>query len=237
MITVMIIDIEVFKMTWKKILKSDGSETDFLEYRVSKPKGEERIEIIKDIFSKVSEAGDILDAAASWTSPDAYQNITTKISNLLEEIKGLEKEAIEHHGGRIKKEIKRIGLVRDVSFARDKFAEIKSTGESQSSSTTEMNKHKLFMQAKQITKLVNNRKRPSGIHKITITDPKYIDEEEGDVWYWSGFSVHGSGDMGFAGLEPNMTPTATKWINNLMRDIKALDLDGTEIESKIFEGE
>ena len=95
-------------MSWEDVLKDyreeelfggdrDGSESDFLEYRVSKPKGEQRIEIIKDIFSKISEAGDILDAAASWTSPDAYQNITTKISNLLKEIKALEKEAIEHH--------------------------------------------------------------------------------------------------------------------------------------------
>ena len=131
--------------------------------------------------------------------------------------------------------LKRTKLVRNVGFTRDKFAEIKPTGEPQSSQTAEMNKHKLFMQAKQITKLVNDRKRPSAIHKITISDPNSIEEEEGDVWYWSGFSVYGRGDMGFAGLEPNMIKTANAWIDKLMRDIKALDLEGTEIESDIGE--
>jgi len=98
-------------MKWEKILKNvedmgdheyrslygDGSETDFLQDKA--PKGEQRIKIIKDVFGKVSEAGDILDAAASWTSPRKYQDITTKISDLLKEIKALEKEAIEHHKG------------------------------------------------------------------------------------------------------------------------------------------
>jgi len=126
-------------------------------------------------------------------------------------------------------------LVRRVGFIRDKFAEIKPTGEPQSSQTAEMNKHKLFMQAKQITKLVNDRKRPSAIHKITISDPNSIEDEEGDVWYWSGFSVYGSGDMGFAGLEPNMTRTAQAWISKLIRDIEALNLEETEIESDIGE--
>ena len=39
--------------------------------------------------------------------------------------------------------LKRTKLVRNVGFTRDKFAEIKPTGESQPSQTTEMNKHKL----------------------------------------------------------------------------------------------
>tara|TARA_R100001163_G_scaffold62914_1_gene54184 strand:- start:194 stop:607 length:414 start_codon:yes stop_codon:yes gene_type:complete len=130
--------------------------------------------------------------------------------------------------------LKRTKLVRRVGFTRDKFAEIKPTGEPQPSQTTELNKHKLFTQAKQITKLVNDRKRPSAIHKITI-DPNSIEEDEGNIWYWSGFSVYGRGDTGFAGLEPNMVKTANAWIDKLMRDIKALDLEGTKIESEIGE--
>jgi hypothetical protein len=126
-------------------------------------------------------------------------------------------------------------LIRNVSFTRQKAEELKPTGQPHPTGLEEMNKHKLFMQAKQIIKLVNNRKKPSAIQAVAITDPNDIIAEENQDWFWSGFKVYGSGDLGFAGLEPNMTRTAQAWIDKLIQDIEALDLEGTEIESEIGE--
>jgi hypothetical protein len=96
-------------MSWEKVLKNkdmsedeyrryygDGSETDFQQFR-NPPKGNKRIKIIKEAFAQISEAGHILDAAATWSSPEKYQEMASKIVNLLKEIRSLEKEAIEHH--------------------------------------------------------------------------------------------------------------------------------------------
>ena len=97
-------------MSWKNTIKKDGRDMDSEEYDYyygdgskgdiprNPPKGKERIKIVKDIFSEVDDAKDILQAASSWSSPETYERIEKKLSELVKEIKALEKEALEYHG-------------------------------------------------------------------------------------------------------------------------------------------
>ncbi|MDA8843758.1 hypothetical protein N9O19_05570 [Euryarchaeota archaeon] len=72
-------------------------DTGLEPFMVNPPKGNERIKIVKDIFSEVDDARDILQAASSWSSPETYERIERKLSELVKEIKALEKEALEYH--------------------------------------------------------------------------------------------------------------------------------------------
>ena len=92
-------------MAWKNIIKDErfsGDEGDIVggkhvDVPSNPPKGKERLKMVKDIFKEVDDANDILHAASSWSSPETYERITNKLSELVKEIKGLEKEAIEYH--------------------------------------------------------------------------------------------------------------------------------------------
>lgn len=95
---------------WKNTIKKDAKDMDSEEYDYyygdgskgdiprNPPKGKERIKIVKDIFSEVDDARGILQAASSWSSPETYERIERKLSDLVKEIKALEKEALEYHG-------------------------------------------------------------------------------------------------------------------------------------------
>ena len=97
-------------MGWKNTIKKDAKDMDSEEYDYyhgdgskgdiprNPPKGKERIKIVKDIFSEVDDARGILQAASSWSSPETYERIEQKLSQLVKEIKALEKEALEYHG-------------------------------------------------------------------------------------------------------------------------------------------
>mgnify|MGYP000403702859 CR=1 FL=1 len=89
---------------WKNTIKKDerrafaDDDTGLEPFMVNPSKGNERIKIVKDIFSEVDDARDILRAASSWSSPETYERIEQKLSALVKEIKTLEKEALEYHG-------------------------------------------------------------------------------------------------------------------------------------------
>ena len=91
---------------WKEILKEDemrafADDDTGLESDVPRnpPKGKERMKMVKDIFSEIDDAEGILRAASSWSSPETYEKIERKLSELVKEIKALEKEALEYHSG------------------------------------------------------------------------------------------------------------------------------------------
>ncbi len=128
--------------------------------------------------------------------------------------------------------LKRTKLSVIVGFERDKFAETKS--KERPNTASEMNKHKLFMQGKQINQLIKNRKRPVSLD-VLFNDPNEITDEEGDVWYWPGFLVK---EKAFFDEEkPNLelNQINKRWLDKLLSDIKNLDLEGTKIISEIGE--
>jgi len=90
---------------WKDTIKKDerrafaDDDTGLEPLMTNPPKGKERIKAVKRIFSEVDDARDILQAASSWSSPETYERIERKLSELVKEIKALEKEALEYHSG------------------------------------------------------------------------------------------------------------------------------------------
>jgi hypothetical protein len=92
-------------MTWKDEIKKDemrafaDDDTGLEPLMVNPPKGEERLKIIRQMFSEIDSARGILQAASSWSPPETYERIERKLSELVKEIKSLEKEALEYHRG------------------------------------------------------------------------------------------------------------------------------------------
>ena len=75
---------------WKNTIKKDerrafaDDDTGLEPFMVNPSKGNERIKIVKDIFSEVDDARDILRDASSWSSPETYERMEKKVRKSVE---------------------------------------------------------------------------------------------------------------------------------------------------------